>query len=68
MQSYRVMVGVNDPKKFDEMHVDDVAYIKRDRLVMDKCKRGNQETIENYRVLYIFSKHSNKWFPHLEDD
>ena len=61
--------GGKFPKKFDERPVDDVSYIKKgDRLVVVKCKRGNQETIEKYRVLSTVRNHSNKWFSHLEDD
>ena len=33
-----------------------------------KCKRGNAESVENYRVLGLFSKYYNKWFVAPEDN
>ena len=47
------------PKKCDEAPAEDVFYIERYRVVVVKCKRGEQEKNENYRVISIFSKHSN---------
>ena len=64
---YRLKEG-KCKKKVNKAPDEAITYIERDRLVMVKCKRGDQETLENYRDLSIFSKHSNKWFPHLEDD
>jgi len=41
--------------------------IQRDSLIQVKCKRGRAESVENYRVLALFSKYYNKWFVSLED-
>ena len=32
-----------------------------------KCKRGRAKTVEYYRVLAIFMKYYNKWYPAVED-
>ena len=34
--------------------------IQRDSLIQVKCKRGNAESVENYRVLGLFSKYYDK--------
>ena len=35
---------------------------ERDSLFKFHCKRGKCESVENYRVLALFSKFYNKWF------
>jgi hypothetical protein len=46
----------------------DRQMIKRDTLVSYRVKRGQNESLEYYRVLAIFSKHYNKWFLHWDDE
>ena len=60
LSRWYVLKGGLCPKKVHKAPDEAVHYIERDRLVMVKCKRGDRETIENYRVLSIFNKHSNK--------
>ena len=46
---------------------DALLCIQWDSLIQMKCKRGNAESVENYRVLGLFSKYYNKWFVAPED-
>ena len=42
-------------------------FIERDTLIKLSVKKGGQVMVRNYRVLGIFSKHYNKWFPEFEE-
>ena len=42
-------------------------FIERDTLIKLSVKKGGQMMVRNYRVLGIFSKHYNKWFPEFEE-
>ena len=42
--------------------------IQQGSLIQVKCKRGNAESVENYRVLGLFSKYYSKWFVAPEDN
>ena len=42
-------------------------FIERDTLIELSVKKGGQVMVRNYRVLGIFSKHYNKWFPEFEE-
>ena len=61
----------NETKKgkvTEDNNTGDGIFIERDSLVSLKVKRGKSESIHIYRVLSIFSKHSNKWLYHLAAD
>jgi len=45
----------------------DPIFIQRDSLIQVKCMRGSAESVENYRVLALFSKYYNKWYVSLEN-
>ena len=42
-------------------------YIQRDILIQIRCKQGNSESTENYRVIAFFTKTYNKWYPAEEE-
>ena len=50
----------------DDNSVDKVNVV-RDTLVKFLCKSGKWETMEFYRVLWLFNKYYNKWSPSLDD-
>ena len=45
----------------------DKVNVFRDTLVKFLCKSGKLETMEFYRVLWLFNKYYKKWFPSLDD-
>ena len=45
----------------------DSHYIQRDNFIQIHCKEGKSESIGNYRVLALFSKTYNKWYPAEEE-
>ena len=51
----------------EDTSADNNTYIRRDSLIKLNCKRGKVETVEYYRVLAIFKKFYNKWYPSPED-
>jgi len=54
-------------KDEDDEGEDCQCFIERDTLIKLKMKKGGQVMARNYRVLGIFSKHYNKWFPEFEE-
>ncbi len=45
---------------------DGERYIQCDSLIKVHCKCGEIISVENYRVLGVFTKHQNKWFVSTE--
>ena len=60
--------GDKKKKKDEEAEDKECQYfIERDTLIKLSVKKGGQVMVRNYRVLGIFSKHYNKWFPEFEE-
>ena len=45
----------------------DSHYIQRGNFIQIHCKEGKSESIGNYRVLALFSKTYNNWYPAEEE-
>ena len=46
-------------------------FVERYSLIQFLCKQGRgkntEESLEHFRVLTLFGKHFNKWFPRKDD-
>ena len=55
-------------KEEDDGGKDSDDFIERNTLIKLSLKKGGQVSSQYYRVLGIFDKYYNKWFPEFEKD
>ena len=64
-------VSGNKEQKTNKKHRKSKMFVERYSLIQFLCKQGRgkntEESLEHFRVLTLFGKHFNKWFPRKDD-